>query len=59
MFRVPDFSVKMGEKQVWRHAEEGAWANKYFGPRIVSNTRVCTAGDAQKKPPDLYNVQRK
>jgi hypothetical protein len=29
MFRVPDFSVKMGEKQVWRHVEEGVWANKY------------------------------
>ena len=50
MFRVPDFSVKMGEKQVWRHAEEGAWANKYSRLRMVTNTGVCTAGDAQKNP---------
>jgi hypothetical protein len=49
MFRVPDGSVKMGEKQVWRHAEEGAWANKYSRLRMVTNTGVCTAGDAKKE----------
>jgi hypothetical protein len=50
MFRAPDFSVKIGEKQVWRHAEEGAWAKKYSRLRTVTKTGVCTAGDAQKNP---------
>jgi hypothetical protein len=45
-----DFSVKMGEKQVWRHVEEGAWANQHSRLRTVTNTRVCSAEDAQKNP---------
>jgi hypothetical protein len=50
MFRVPDFSVKMGEKQVWCHAQEGAWANKYSRLLMVTSTGVFTAGDSQKNP---------